>query len=95
MYNYLTQPLFQGQQMQPFGQMPQQAPGGPLAGPVLGQNLMQPPVAPGAGQQHHHGFGHILPYLAMGLLGGSLMGGNIAPMFGLGGIAAKHFGLFK
>ena len=80
-----------------FGQPPSgQSPG--IAPPPAGTPpIMQSPADPS--QQQHHGMMHgILPYLGFGLLGGSLLGGNMgqmAPLFGLGGMAAKKFGLFK
>jgi hypothetical protein len=69
--------------------------------PLLGQNMLgtATPDQSDPTQQHHHGgLGGILPYLAFGMLGGSLLGGGMggmAPLFGLGGILAKKAGLFK
>lgn len=88
-----------------FGQPPQMQPGGGqspgIAPPPAGTPpITQPPADPSQDphQQHHGGLHGILPYLGFGLLGGSLLGGNMgqmAPLFGLGGMAAKKFGLFK
>jgi hypothetical protein len=76
-------------------QMMRQRQGGMFGGQQ--QPAMPQPDAPDgqipAPDQHHHGGLHgILPYLGFGLLGGSLLGGNLgsmAPLFGLAGMLGK------
>lgn len=75
---------------------------GPMGSPMLGQGFMQPgqPGQPDSGQQHHGhgGLGGMLPYLAFGLLGGSLLGGgglgSLAPLMGLAGMGLHKAKVF-
>lgn len=83
-----------------FGQMPQF--GNPMAGPTgfggdmpgiggYGQGMFGPP------QKKKNGLEHLLPYLGFGLLGGSLLGGNMgamAPLFGLAGLGLHKMKVF-
>ena len=71
----------------------------PVGGQMLGQGFMgQPQDGQQQGGQHHGSLGGMLPYLAFGLLGGSLLGGgglgSLAPLMGLAGMGLHKAKVF-
>jgi hypothetical protein len=76
-----------GGDMSSFGDMP-----GLGGTPGFGGGMFGPPQ-----KKKSNGLEHLLPYLGFGLLGGSLLGGNMgmmAPLFGLAGIGLHKAKVF-